>query len=84
MSADLKLVATALSQPPFNKKWSIIQLHDELPVEDLLITIFEIAAYIDESNQPSVFAVDRDFQEKVYRLADFLRMLKFEPAVSSV
>ena len=84
MTADLRLVATALSQPPFNKKWSIIQLHDELAGEELLATIFEIATYIDEANKNSVFAVDKEFQEKVYRLSEFLRMLKFEPAVSSV
>ena len=84
MLTDLKIVSSTLSQAPFNKKWSIIQLHDELPVEELLATIFEVAAYIDESNKPSVFAVDKETEEKVVRLSEFLRMLKYEPATTNV
>ena len=84
MSADMKQLSTALSQPPFNKRWSIIQLNDELGPDELLTTIFEIALYIDESNKPSVFGTDRELEEKIYRLSEFLLMLKFEPAMGSV
>ncbi len=81
---DLKVISKSISTPPFNKSWSIIQLHDELEPDVLLATIYEVAAHIDEANKPSVFQQDREHEEKIIRLVEFLRMLKFEAAVENM
>lgn len=82
--ADLKLLSSVISGPPFNKRWSLIQLHDELSPDQLIGLAFEIAAYIDEANKPSIFSADREFEDRITRLAGFLGMLKYEPAVADM
>jgi intraflagellar transport protein 81 len=83
MTADLKIISQTISGEPFNKKWSIIQLHDELTPDQLLQATFEVAAYIDEANKNCAFLQEsKEFQERVYRLVDFLRMLKWSGATN--
>ncbi|KAJ3319005.1 Intraflagellar transport protein 81 [Boothiomyces sp. JEL0866] len=77
---DLKVVSTVISNPPFSKKWSIIQLHDEIPNVQLVQTLFEVAAYIDSANNQSIFLLDRDLEEKALRLCDFMQMLNCKDA----
>lgn len=82
---DLKIISTAISSPPFNRRLSIIQLHDELSAAQLLDIIFEVAAFIDEASKPSVFLPDgREIEEKVFRLVEFLRMLKYVEAAANL
>ncbi|KAI8852858.1 hypothetical protein BC829DRAFT_487295 [Chytridium lagenaria] len=45
---DLKLVAERLSQPPFQRNYSAIQLHDDVPIHVLLQLVTDVAAFIDE------------------------------------
>lgn len=80
---DLKAITTAISQPPFSKTWSIIQLHDEIPSNQLLDTIFEVARFIDDANKTSIFNQDRPMEERIFRLCDFLRMLKCKEALDN-
>ncbi|KAI8895679.1 hypothetical protein BC833DRAFT_600460 [Globomyces pollinis-pini] len=78
---DLKALSTAISAAPFSKSWSVIQLHDEITVFQLLSTLFEVATYVDAANVQSIFNLDRDFEEKIFRLWEFLRMLKMKEAL---
>jgi intraflagellar transport protein 81 len=77
---DLKPVQEVISKAPFLKKYSIIQLHDELSPPLLMGLVFEVAAYIDEANKNSVFLKEIQPEEKVAHLVDFLRMLKYKDA----
>ncbi|KAJ3216786.1 Intraflagellar transport protein 81 [Dinochytrium kinnereticum] len=45
---DLKLVVERLAQPPFSRNYSVIQLHDDVPIHVLLQLITDVAAFIDE------------------------------------
>ncbi|KAJ3370708.1 Intraflagellar transport protein 81 [Kappamyces sp. JEL0680] len=84
LQIDLKVISSAISSPPFEKNWSIIQLHDEISAEQLLATVYEVAAFVDEASSPTVFLQDKEHEEKILRLAEFLQMLKYEPATSSI
>lgn len=77
---DLKVVSSVINNPPFSKKWSIIQLHDEIPNIQLVQTLFEVAGYIDSANNQSIFMLDRDLEEKALRLCDFMQMLNCKEA----
>ncbi|KAJ3252478.1 Intraflagellar transport protein 81 [Boothiomyces macroporosus] len=77
---DLKVVSSVINSPPFSKKWSIIQLHDEIPNIQLVQTLFEVAGYIDSANNQSIFMLDRDLEEKALRLCDFMQMLNCKEA----
>jgi hypothetical protein len=75
---DLKLISSSISAHPFSKKWSAIQLHDEVPVDVLLNGVFEIAGHIDTANKTSIFTQDIDLDDKLFRLVEFLKMLKLK------
>ncbi|KAJ3103095.1 Intraflagellar transport protein 81 [Phlyctochytrium planicorne] len=47
---DLKLVVERLAQPPFSRNYSVIQLHDDVPIHVLLQLITDVAAFIDEQS----------------------------------
>ncbi|KAJ3191226.1 Intraflagellar transport protein 81 [Irineochytrium annulatum] len=79
---DVKLIADKLTQPPFSKNYSVIQLHDEVPVHTLLQLITDAAATIDDGPN-SVHKVDIRMEEPeatAWRISDLLRVLKFRGA----
>jgi intraflagellar transport protein 81 len=79
-AAELKLIVERLAGPPFSKTWSVIQIHDEVPPGQLIISICDILAFIDEGNQKSIFKIPeaRAQPEFINSLVDFLAMLKFK------
>ncbi|TPX69293.1 hypothetical protein SpCBS45565_g02540 [Spizellomyces sp. 'palustris'] len=81
---DLKLIVTTLASPPFSRTFSAIQLHDELPVLQLLQLISDIMAVIDDGNPQSLHrGVDmrnEDPQDSVARITGFLQLLKWKDA----
>jgi intraflagellar transport protein 81 len=79
---DLKAISNAISAKPFNIQWSIIQLHDEITPTQLLQTLFDVSGFVDEANVSSIFPIDRPLEEKVFRLVEFLQMLKYKPAAN--
>ncbi|KAJ3247337.1 Intraflagellar transport protein 81 [Chytriomyces hyalinus] len=78
---DLRLVSDRLSQPPFNKTLSVIQLHDEVPPYALAQLISDVAAYLEEGGPvPSIHKVDIRNEEPeatAWRIGEFMRILKF-------
>ncbi|KAJ3252094.1 Intraflagellar transport protein 81 [Chytriomyces hyalinus] len=78
---DLRLVSERLSQPPFNKTLSVIQLHDEVPPYALAQLISDVAAYLEEGGPvPSIHKVDIRNEEPeatAWRIGEFMRILKF-------
>ncbi|KAI9334153.1 hypothetical protein BDR26DRAFT_840018 [Obelidium mucronatum] len=78
---DLRLVSEKLSQPPFNKNLSVIQLHDEVPAYALIQLISDVAAYLEEGGPvSSVHKVDIRNEEPeatAWRISEFMRILKF-------
>lgn len=78
MNENLKIISLALSEAPFYKSWSIIQLHDEIAPEELLQTIFEILDVIGSSNNQPLFSQDRDKDEKCIKLTGFMQMLQYK------
>ncbi|KAJ3417510.1 Intraflagellar transport protein 81 [Chytridiales sp. JEL 0842] len=83
MPTDLRLVSSALSKPPFNKSFSPIQLHDEVPHPQLLQLITDVAAHLDEGTTNggnSIHKVDirgEDPESTAWRITDLLRILRF-------
>ncbi|KAJ3366430.1 Inorganic pyrophosphatase [Allomyces javanicus] len=81
---DLRFVADTLAKPPFNKKFSVIALHDDLAYPDLIALLNEVIAHIDSDTPNSVHAIDiRNELPEVtsQRIADFLVLsLGFETA----
>ncbi|KAJ3287387.1 Intraflagellar transport protein 81, partial [Borealophlyctis nickersoniae] len=84
-SSDLKLIVDRLSQPPFSRTTlSVIQLHDELEPFQLLQLLNDVVAHVDDAN-PSSPHRDADLrveapEDTVWRLGEFLRMLKYKGA----
>ncbi|KAI8825704.1 uncharacterized protein EV422DRAFT_563535 [Fimicolochytrium jonesii] len=79
---DLKLITTALAAPPFSRTYSVIQLHDEVPVIQLMQLIADAMAAIDEGS-PLKGAAPLDMQnevpeEAVGKIANFLLLLKWK------
>ncbi|KND05085.1 uncharacterized protein SPPG_00760 [Spizellomyces punctatus DAOM BR117] len=81
---ELKLIVTALASPPFSRTYSAIQLHDELPILQLLQLVSDVMAAIDEGNPQSLHrGVDmrnEDPQDSVARISGFLQLLKWKDA----
>ncbi|KAI8590958.1 hypothetical protein BDZ88DRAFT_412911 [Geranomyces variabilis] len=79
---DLKLIASILGAPPFSKQYSAIQLHDEVPVVQLMQLISDAIATIEETNPLSqhqkVDMRNEDPEESVVRIASFLQLLKYK------
>ena len=86
-AAQLKLVSTRLSQPPFSKTISSIQLHDDYTPPQLLSLITEIMAFLDAENpnswHKSADIRTEDPEDTVIRLGDFLRVLNFKEAMDT-
>ncbi|KAI9105390.1 hypothetical protein DFS34DRAFT_599192 [Phlyctochytrium arcticum] len=84
---DLKLVVSALAAPPFNRNFSSIQLHDEVPVFNLLQLLTDVMAAVDQQNANSTHrGVDlrnEDPQESVLRMVAFLQLLKWKEAADA-
>jgi intraflagellar transport protein 81 len=82
---ELKFIVETLVNPPFSKTWTVIQLHEELPLLTLLQVMCDIVAFIDDADPTSCFRkVDarKDMNEEYFsRLGDFLRMLKMKEAL---
>jgi intraflagellar transport protein 81 len=81
---DLKAISKNIALPPFNLSWSIVQLHDEISPTTLLQTVFDVASFIDGANKSSIFPLERPLDEKVLKLCDFLRMLRYKPASTNL
>ncbi|KAJ3020677.1 Intraflagellar transport protein 81 [Thoreauomyces humboldtii] len=81
---DLKLISSILAAPPFSRSYSAIQLHDEVPVLQLMQLISDAMAFIDEANPQSphkkVDMRNEDPEESVLRVAVFLQLLKWKDA----
>ncbi|KAJ1562700.1 hypothetical protein HK405_008970 [Cladochytrium tenue] len=79
---DLRLICERLAQPPFNRTFSVIQLHDELAVPAIVQLVTDVAAYIGEASPlPSVHKVDirnEEPEETAWRLGDLLRLVKYK------
>ncbi|KAJ3316717.1 Intraflagellar transport protein 81 [Blyttiomyces sp. JEL0837] len=87
-SPDLKLVVEKLSQPPFNRNFSVIQLHDELPIPALVQLVTDVAAFLDDTGPlPTIHKVDirnEEPESTAWRIGDFLRILKYKGAADLV
>ena len=87
-ASDLKFIVERLSAPPFSKTWSVIQLHDEIAPIQLLQTVSDIVASIDQSNPQSphrnVDLRNEQPEDTVARLSEFSRMLKFKLALANL
>lgn len=83
---ELKFIVETLVNPPFQKTWTVIQLHDELPSPTLLQMLCDIVSYIDESDPQSTFRkvdIRKDNSDEYFgRLVEFLRMLKMKDALA--
>ena len=83
-ASQLKSAVHILSQPPFNKSISSIQLHDDYTCPQLLSLITQVMAYLDSDNVNSWHKnVDIRYEDQtdtVIRMGDFLQMLKFKDA----
>ncbi|KAJ3044268.1 Intraflagellar transport protein 81 [Rhizophlyctis rosea] len=81
-AADLKLISEKLSEPPFKRSFSVIQLHDELDSFQLLQTLNDVIQYIDNANPNSIHRgtnIRTEIpDETVARIGDFLRVLKYK------
>lgn len=84
---DLKLISERLGQPPFNRSYSVIQLHDELAIPAIVQLITDVAAYIDDGSHspsyPSIHKIDIRNEEPeatAWRIGDLLRILKYKAA----
>lgn len=82
--SQLKTAVSILSQYPFNKSISSIELHDDYTPPQLLSLITEIMAYLDSDNviswHKNVDIRYEDPQDTILRMGDFLQMLKFKDA----
>ncbi len=83
-ASQLKLAVNILSQQPFNKNISSIQLHDDYTLPQLLSLITEVMAYLDADNVNSWHKnVDiryEDPYDTIARMGDMLQILKFKEA----
>lgn len=83
-ASQLKSIVNILSQPPFSKTISTIELHDDYTPAQLLSLITEVMAALDSDNVNSWHKnVDiryEDPQDTIIRMGDFLQMLKFKEA----
>lgn len=81
---DLKFVSAQLSQPPFSRTYTAIQLHDDVPIFQLMQTLSDVIAAIDEGNPQSphqnVDMRNEDPQDSVARMGGFLALLKWKEA----
>jgi intraflagellar transport protein 81 len=83
-TVNLRFIAEALAKPPFNKKLSIISLHDDLPYPDLIALVSEVMAQIDINNPNNIHNIDiRNESPEITgkRMADFaIGALGFTPS----
>ncbi|KAI9017177.1 hypothetical protein BC832DRAFT_596490 [Gaertneriomyces semiglobifer] len=83
-TVDLKLVSERLAGPPFRRHYSVIQLHDELPVFQLMQLLSDAMAAIDEGNPQSphkdVDLRNEDPNDTIGRMLDFFQLLKWKEA----
>lgn len=83
--SELKFIAESISAAPFSKTWSVIQIHDEFPPQQLFIALVEILAVIDQADATSLFKhVDgrSELTAEIFaKVVEFLCMLKYKPAL---
>ncbi|KAG4096729.1 hypothetical protein H8356DRAFT_1425994 [Neocallimastix lanati (nom. inval.)] len=80
---DTKVIAEKLSKPPFNKNYSVIDIHDKFTSFQLFEIINEVLIYIDDS-PTSVHRVNlrtEPPESTVQRIVDFLYLLKYKPSI---
>ncbi|KAL6632299.1 hypothetical protein U3516DRAFT_532105 [Neocallimastix sp. 'constans'] len=80
---DTKVIAEKLSKPPFNKNYSVIDIHDKFTSFQLFEIINEVLIYIDDS-PTSVHRVNlrtEPPENTVQRIVDFLYLLKYKPSI---
>jgi len=80
---DTKVIAEKLSKPPFNKNYSVIDIHDKFTSFQLFEIVNEVLIYIDNS-PTSVHRVNlrtEPPENTVQRIVDFLYLLKYKPSI---